>query len=618
MLQLPLKPLVPLSALALLGWCWYTFRKKRAEKLLVSSTAKNQSMAEKVDVREAAASKGTPETQDVKIHCYFQSQEKPEDDQNLDDNFSQPSSTMEELSVLSGASLATIVTSTPLKGIRPEPEGEVSKARAFLLLAEKPETETDKMNDKVKSHSDGNEIKEPETETGSILCEAECPGVQVIGGATEEIKAILKRKGLPEPVATPEVKTILVDTEKDLGALTKTVEKSVSSAHKPIEPLLEEDSGCSTFHSENGVEAKKTFSESQAVEKTSTVSVSFKAVEPRNEKLSRQNSVGSKDKHAIDFATGVRCVNGERSRAATNRAMQSRNSLHTMWSIEVPAHLVGRLIGKKGKHISSLKQNSGAKIHVSTLPYTYEFQICHVEGSEVQVEKALVLLRKKFKDLDLRNRLSSLQPAGVHSLPITSWLPLPQDGTVEVIVLHVEAANYLFVQQHTHPTYYGLCSLTEQMLFCYSHLGCPNLPTPVKAGVLCAAPSPDGAWWRAQVIQHYKDSDVVQIRYVDYGGYVTVNLSSLKQIRADFVTLPFQASEVMLENLAPLPGDGKFSDEAKAAVEELTQGIPLIMKVTSSQNGLPLVHIWRQVGEEMISVNGTLVDRGLCSWLDSH
>lgn len=103
--------------------------------------------------------------------------------------------------------------------------------------------------------------------------------------------------------------------------------------------------------------------------------------------------------------------------------------------------------------------------------------------------------------------------------------------------------------------------------------------------MLCAALSLDGAWWRAQVIQHYKDSNMVQIRYVDYGGYVTVNLASLKQIRlfpfffffspglflqpvmglrrpkniacfhrSDFVTLPFQASEVVLENIAPLPG----------------------------------------------------------------
>lgn len=42
--------------------------------------------------------------------------------------------------------------------------------------------------------------------------------------------------------------------------------------------------------------------------------------------------------------------------------------------------LVGRLIGKQGRYVSYLKQNSGAKIYISTLPYTQDFQICHLEG----------------------------------------------------------------------------------------------------------------------------------------------------------------------------------------------------------------------------------------------
>lgn len=47
--------------------------------------------------------------------------------------------------------------------------------------------------------------------------------------------------------------------------------------------------------------------------------------------------------------------------------------------------LVGRLIGKQGRYVSYLKQNSGAKIYISTLPYTQEFQICHIEGrSDIQ------------------------------------------------------------------------------------------------------------------------------------------------------------------------------------------------------------------------------------------
>ncbi|XP_058268386.1 A-kinase anchor protein 1, mitochondrial [Hemibagrus wyckioides] len=625
MLQLPLRPLVPLSALALLGWCWYTFRKKRnlrervREELVVSSAARKQSITESFSIQEAGASGSTPAAQDMET--YFQSQDKQEDDQNLDHNCSQPSSTMDESSVLSGASQATILTSTPIvqlqKGIRLEPEGEVSEAQASLLLAEKPETETNKEDDNVKGRSNIKAINtesfaqqptrivcskehgvanvsEKQNERGPSLSEVDGLVVEVISGVTEEITAIggiLKRKGHMEPRVTPqnfEVDNMLAVTKKDLGALTKAVEETVSPAHKLNDPPTAfpawEDSGCSTWHSQDGVEVEIASGNSQSAEKTSsTVSLSsesHQAIAPKNGKLSRQKADASKD------SNGVQCVNMD-SRVTTSPATQSRNSPHTLWNIEVPAY-----------HISN-------------------FRPFH-SGSEVQVEKALALIRKKFKDLDLSNRLSSSQPAAVHSLPMTSWLPLPQDGTVEVTVPRVEAANYLFVQQHTHPTYYGLCNLTEQMLFCYCHSGCPSLPTPVEAGVLCAAPSPDGAWWRAQVIQHYKDSNLVQIRYVDYGGYVTVNLFSLKQIRSDFVTLPFQASEVMLENIAPLPGKETFSFEAKETLEELTQGIPLIMKVTGSQTGLPLVHMWRHMGEEMISVNGWLVDRGLCSWLDSH
>lgn len=53
----------------------------------------------------------------------------------------------------------------------------------------------------------------------------------------------------------------------------------------------------------------------------------------------------------------------------------------------------------------------------------------------------------------------------------------------------------------------------------------------VSVGVICAAPAVDGAWWRAQVISFYKETDEVEIRYVDYGGYDKVKLDTLRQIR---------------------------------------------------------------------------------------
>lgn len=58
-------------------------------------------------------------------------------------------------------------------------------------------------------------------------------------------------------------------------------------------------------------------------------------------------------------------------------------------------------------------------------------------------------------------------------------------------------------------------------------MGCGS----VAVGVICAAPSVEGEWWRAQVISFYKETNEVEIRYVDYGGYDRVKIDTLRQIR---------------------------------------------------------------------------------------
>ncbi|XP_064833138.1 A-kinase anchor protein 1, mitochondrial-like [Oncorhynchus masou masou] len=304
----------------------------------------------------------------------------------------------------------------------------------------------------------------------------------------------------------------------------------------------------------------------------------------------------------------------------TNQAIEKYNQSHnssqspTVWEIEVPKHFVGRLIGKKGRHVNYLKETSGAKVFITALPNTQEFQICHVEGSEEQVDCALELIRKKFKDLDVTNCYVQPPVASLPSLSITSWLLLPHRVTVEVTVIQVASGNCVFLQQHKHPTFHALCSLDQNMSLCYSHPGCPPLPAPVEVGVICAAQMPEGAWWRAQVIGHHEET-MVELRYVDYGGYDIVKMDTLRQIRSDFVALPFQGSEVILENIAPIPD---VSAAAKSALEEMTRGLALLAQVTNCHtSGLPLVQIWRTEGEELVSVNRAMVDNGLCSWVDS-
>ena len=50
-------------------------------------------------------------------------------------------------------------------------------------------------------------------------------------------------------------------------------------------------------------------------------------------------------------------------------------------------------------------------------------------------------------------------------------------------------------------------------------------------------------------------SDECDIKYVDYGGYSRVSSLILKQIRSDFMTLPFEAIECYLGNITPLDSE---------------------------------------------------------------
>ncbi|XP_038158926.1 A kinase (PRKA) anchor protein 1b [Cyprinodon tularosa] len=487
--------------------------------------------------------------------------------------------------------------------------------------------------------------------TGASLDDGLSHGDGELTKATEkEVEGELKVCSLVEEWANVETriqKTNSAQNEAWPTALRQGHPALLSKCRSEEAAALAEDSACSTCHSEEGISSEDL--------QGSTLENPADAFKVPSAQDGRQppaaaGSVAKETEEPPDAVCDMKGVNGDGLRngahgtceldtdqsggsdvnsmdsvdsgctmgvceSQVNNAASSSSEL-VIWEIEVPKHLVGRLIGKQGRYVSFLKQNSGAKIYISTLPYTQEFQICHIEGLQQQVDKALSFIGKKFKDLELTNLYAP--PLTLPSLPITSWLLLPSGVTVEVIVVNIVSAGHIFVQQHTHPTYHALRSLDQQMFLCYSQPGTPALPSPAEVGVICAAPAVDGAWWRAQVITFYKETDEVEIRYVDYGGYDKVKIDSLRQIRSDFVTLPFQGAEVLLDNITPLPGEDCFSTDATTALEELTRGVALLAQVSNYDNntGLPLVHLWNLVGDEVVSVNRTLAERGLAVWAD--
>ncbi|KFQ36993.1 hypothetical protein N332_03109, partial [Mesitornis unicolor] len=126
----------------------------------------------------------------------------------------------------------------------------------------------------------------------------------------------------------------------------------------------------------------------------------------------------------VDFLDSGCAMRKTVTRQNSKLGGESSKSDFIIWEIEVPKELVGRLIGRQGRFMSFLRQASGAKIYVSTLPYFHDSQVCHIEGSPHQVEKVLSLIGKKFKELSLTNiyALPPPAPLTLHSLLMTAWV----------------------------------------------------------------------------------------------------------------------------------------------------------------------------------------------------
>ena len=76
-----------------------------------------------------------------------------------------------------------------------------------------------------------------------------------------------------------------------------------------------------------------------------------------------------------------------------------------------------------------------------------------------------------------------------------------------------------------------------------------QVPQPVVLNSVCAAPC-EGGWYRCQIVSYDEENNSCDVKYLDYGGYASLSVDSLKQIRTDFLSLPFQAIEVIIHLLS--------------------------------------------------------------------
>jgi A-kinase anchor protein 1, mitochondrial len=118
-----------------------------------------------------------------------------------------------------------------------------------------------------------------------------------------------------------------------------------------------------------------------------------------------------------------------------------------------------------------------------------------------------------------------------------------------VTISYVVSGGQVFLQQPLHPSFPSLNRLQLCINQSYSMIETPQLPEIVEDSV-CVAPV-QGSWYRVQIVSHNPKTKTCLVKYLDFGGFMSVQSEELRQIRGDFLSVPFQATECILSNIKP-------------------------------------------------------------------
>jgi len=183
----------------------------------------------------------------------------------------------------------------------------------------------------------------------------------------------------------------------------------------------------------------------------------------------------------------------------------------------------------------------------------------------------------------------------------------------DVFVSSVVNGGHIFIQQPAHPTFPALERLDACMYNTYSQFSCPELVRPIQPNSVCVASNSNG-WYRCQVVSYDEIEDVCDIKYLDYGGYDTIAADQLRQIRTDFLSLPFQAIECHLANIILTEEDTVSANN----LEELVAGqVVQARMIGFNEDEIPMVHLYRSFNGQTVMVNRELVDRRCGNWIEA-
>ncbi|XP_050431269.1 KH domain-containing protein akap-1-like [Adelges cooleyi] len=404
-----------------------------------------------------------------------------------------------------------------------------------------------------------------------------------------QFKGKKKRNRKKKPVKDTVVKLLPTESHHKVGK-TSSIGNSVkpTAATKKTHQIVEED--CDSAHS---------------------VDHSIDTNDAPNTIYSDIRSVGSQDS-----GKGGSSYSGELHTISDADEQMS-------FDFMVPIDLVGPIIGKKGAFVKYIKEKSNVRLFVENKTESPEdkFKMCTLIGSEINIRKALKLIRAKFPEKTFPElTLECITPMMMDGgTPVISQLyksELIEGVNNIVIITDVVAPDHFFVHNASTPDYALLSALNFAMndMFAANKEDIPEVDLRTVTHGSVVATYSEGNWYRAQVIDvDEKKYESANVFFLDYGGCKKIDQCDMRPMHDTLVSLSFQAIECSLANVAPTYG--KWCEESLKVFEALTTGKMLFAQVIYKSDSIQYVNLLAYDGLVTISVNDELVKYGFGTYM---
>merc|ERR1712004_836589 len=134
-----------------------------------------------------------------------------------------------------------------------------------------------------------------------------------------------------------------------------------------------------------------------------------------------------------------------------------------------------------------------------------------------------------------------------------------------------------------------------------------DLLRPIAQGSVLGVFS-DDKWYRCQVVSYNSKQDTCDVKFVDHGGYTTVPASHLRQLKSDFLRLPFQAIEVYLAHVNP----STCETQTDITAEILFHANVSIRLLGQADDGVPMIQAYYYDGDYINIFTQEIINS--CSW----